>query len=1433
MNRHGMTPALHLALAVLLTATARAASLPPAGAWTIANDALEVVVQAETGRLTVTHKATGLQWVQEDPRDRQAAEKPIVVRRAGTPPVIDGDPADWPQQDTIWLPWVGENGERNLSGGARVMWDDQFLYLHVRMRDDVVAFGGESAEGWWEADSVEFWIDSVQVGLHLCPGHEAAVNAQGVPYEGSRLAAKLISVDHLPGYSVELAMPLTHFPALGDPVPGLRFYFAIGENDADPKPGEPVRRVAQGYVPSTWVHSVPATFAVAALAAAAGGVPPLTRENDRTTGFGAGTIANLRRGSTRQALAYDLLVTRGQPQPLPLTVELRLLGDDPALEVRIACATGDDTPMRSLQHPAALYPPAPETYFMAMTDYCNGRYVPVGDPLFRNKRLVGAGGDMPWVAVTDGRQGAIAIAMTPADSFVQMQSRLKDEARLGFPGFGWEPSKGRFGGERIGRLVFFAQGGHVKACKIYREVAREQALVRTLREKAKANPDVHKLMGAVDWWGVTGVGFVHEAIAAGMTHGLANGRWSPESMAEMARLGWLVGEYDNYVDIDDSPTIARAKAPVAEHAVIKADGEMMTAWITRDQDMKPVHTFMKHCTAKQLECAKTIIPELLKTYPYNTRFLDVTPAEGPIECYSPDHPTTRTSDIANRQALCRYVSEELNLVTGGEHGRFWSVPVLHYHEGMMGGGMYSWPAGYLKDPQDRSEISQQYLDYGINPANRAPLFELVFHDCVVNYWYWGATNDYLHQVMPELTDRKTAMNILYGTPPMLWAYSHGLRWQVPAERELMLTIYRNVCKLHEVIGMEEMVSHAFLSADRLVQQTEFGDGTRCTVNFGATPFVLPGATVAGGAAVELRENDFYVTGPQVEQWRLSAADGSARRTFIRTPTFLFAEAGPQPMEAPGVKVTGQASVLLESPERARLVLAPGARLELALPEWRPAWRRGARALLALDATGRATSRVSGGDAAALKLSAPAGAGASYLLLARGEAEVPDVTLSSLTLHVAGTPVTAQTVLAPDAVLDIACDVRNAGLAAAKSFDVVIQLDGATGPEILRQRVRRLGAGDSKAFTARLAAGRADGARRIVARVLSDQPVTQTGRIEAEAAFTGLCDAAVFIPLGAYSLQAPAGDSVGMPVEVPFALRLADGRTADAANLRVRFDAGAVVPAQFEASQAGETSGTLVFCLPAGLAPGAVTTAQVLGLPVGDARVFPHTSGFDVADDGSRLRLSTYSVSLTQGTLSNLAVRMADGTDLAVVSRITVSAKETGWTQEEGTVEALSCQQRGPVRSVFSLAKVLKSGHRIARTCVFYGDRFEVHSTSEPRLGILTRAFYLPDATASNETGKSVPMDGAGDGEDFAGHGRPAWYAVFNADFRNACIALTPSSGFTYWDSGTRGQISLNSPPDGVEKRVYLWGPGAADDGFAKAAAQAYAQGVKATPVADR
>ncbi|MFO7937018.1 MAG: glycoside hydrolase [Kiritimatiellia bacterium] len=639
----------------------------------------------------------------------------------------------------------------------------------------------------------------------------------------------------------------------------------VMDNDADPEPGQPVKRVAQGYYPKTWVHSVPGTFIVAVLTDSAGKAPELTKHNNRAEGFNGGVVSGMRKGEAPDSLTYSLCLTYRQVKPVNLDVELKLLNDKPGLEISLSCHDGGEVPINTFCYPAPLYPPQPEKYFMAMTDYCDGRYIPVGDKSFRNKRLNSYGGDMPWVTVTDGRLG--------------------------------------------------------------------------------------------------------------MKHGLINGRFNPEDMEQIKELGWLVGEYDNYEDINDSPTLGRGKAPVKDHALVKEDGELMTAWITRDKDMNPVHTYMKQCTAMMVKNAKAVIPEVLETYPYNTRFLDVTTSTYLKECYSPAHGVTRSEDLVHRQNLLKYLSSELGLVTGGEHGRFYGVPYLHYHEGMMGGGMYSWPAGYLRDVEKREDISEKYLNYGINPANRAPLFELVFHDCAVNYWYWGACSDYLHQVMPELTDRKTAMNVLYGTPPMMWSHKHGLHWNIPEEQELMLTIYRNVCKLHEIVGPQEMISHAFLKKDRMAQRCTFEDSTACTVNFGREPFTFSTAKRKG---IILRENDFYVEGPEITQWRFTSDDGESRQTYIKTDDYLFAESGRDELKLPGISCSGQVTIIKDSSHRAEISLAAGSSLELTVPEWDETMDD-QRSIFLLDSFDKPFKRIAKGDNETVFLRAAAEEAASYLL----------------------------------------------------------------------------------------------------------------------------------------------------------------------------------------------------------------------------------------------------------------------------------------------------------------------------------------------------------------------------------------------------------------------------------------------------------------------
>lgn len=136
------------------------------------------------------------------------------------------------------------------------------------------------------------------------------------------------------------------------------------------------------------------------------------------------------------------------------------------------------------------------------------------------------------------------------------------------------------------------------------------------------------------------------------------------------------------------------------------------------------------------------------------------------------------------------------------------------------------------------------------------------------------SSDFLLTAAPEITPKKDAFNILYGTMPMLYAEPRG-SWKLA--REVFLRTYRNTSKLHEAVATSEMLSHEFVTAGRAVQETRFADGTRVVVNFGEKPYTAK----LGGREYVLPQNGFVAKGPRIEQ-PIELIDGKAV-TNVRVP----------------------------------------------------------------------------------------------------------------------------------------------------------------------------------------------------------------------------------------------------------------------------------------------------------------------------------------------------------------------------------------------------------------------------------------------------------------------------------------------------------------------------------------------------------------------
>jgi len=523
---------------------------------------------------------------------------------------------------------------------------------------------------------------------------------------------------------------------------------------------------------------------------------------------------------------------------LELTAEVRLDGDRPELTIQLA---GTGQLHGTIAFPEPFLTPKGTTLILPVNE---GISYPVDDPTLKpmSYHLYGGHGlCMPWWGATDGERGVMAIVETADDAAVRIP-RLGGLLCLAPE---WQPQKGRFGPARVIRYAFFQSGGYVAMAKRYREHAKATGLLKTLADKRKANPNVDLLIGAVNvWcWEQDALPIVRDMQAAGIRRILWSNRRTPEQLQALNAIpGVLTSRYDIYQDSMNPEHFPRLRwihgdwtsdAWKNDDIMTDSNGAWVRGWRVRTKDgqMLPCGVL---CDRQAPAYARKRIPEELKTHPYRCRFIDTTTASPWRECYHPKHPMTRSESKRWKMELLRVVSEECGLVTGSETGHDAAVPYAHYFEGMLSLGPYRVPDAGRDMRRIWHDVPERVATFQTGHRYRLPLWELVYHDCVVAQWYWGDYNNKL----PSLWDRRDLFNALYGTPPMfmfdrkLWA----------EQRERFARSYATIGPVARATGYAEMLSHEWLTPDHAVQRTRFANGVEVTVNFGDAPHTLPDGT---------------------------------------------------------------------------------------------------------------------------------------------------------------------------------------------------------------------------------------------------------------------------------------------------------------------------------------------------------------------------------------------------------------------------------------------------------------------------------------------------------------------------------------------------------------------------------------------------------------
>jgi len=257
------------------------------------------------------------------------------------------------------------------------------------------------------------------------------------------------------------------------------------------------------------------------------------------------------------------------------------------------------------------------------------------------------------------------------------------------------------------------------------------------------------------------------------------------------QIGYFFATHDQYRDY-----YFKADTFDEEQAVhdIKGQIEVMSIWYGGKQTILCAQ-LVPYYLKRNFEMLKQHGIELKGTY------LDVFSVATLEQCFHNEHRMTRKECMEKRRECFEYVRSE-GIIVSSEESVDWAVPnmdLVHH-------------APYVLSSQEKGE------QIGIP----VPLFNLVYHDCLVVPWFlsegWGipeSENSFLH-------------GLLNGGTGYL---------SIDADKEEMEKV-KVICGLHKQVGKEEMLKHELIGGSSRKQRTTFTDGTIVEVDFDTNEYKI-------------------------------------------------------------------------------------------------------------------------------------------------------------------------------------------------------------------------------------------------------------------------------------------------------------------------------------------------------------------------------------------------------------------------------------------------------------------------------------------------------------------------------------------------------------------------------------------------------------------
>ena len=522
-----------------------------------------------------------------------------------------------------------------------------------------------------------------------------------------------------------------------------------------------------------------------------------------------------------------------------ISFEMFLTLEEPSEDIicTVSCQEGNST-MRELRWPIGLTAGSADA---AIVPLMQGSRIPKDwptkvwafDSLTHSRALY-----MPWWGFENGKSSLMQIIETPDDTGFAITHPA------GGPTFiqhHWLAQLGKFGYTRSMRIKMIDNGNYVQMAKAYRQMVIDKGNFCSLKQKVARSPKLQQIIGApvihtgsavhheqgsnfynkeneaanhsftpfvqtakmfetlhrrgvkrayvhLDGWGFRGYDNQHPDIIPPSPE---CGGWGGLRQLSLTcdKLNYLFAIHDQYRDYYLNATSYNPK-----HVVLNEDGSYYAEgyWCGGKQSflcpsLAPAYVMRNH---------QLLLNQGIKV---KGAYLDVFSVLPPDECFSTEHPVTRTECLKYRAQCFNYVRSRLGVISSEEPSD-WSIPYLDLvHHGP-----------YSLDP---------YFDDGIAMGIAIPLFNLVYHDALIQPWF-----PYTHKGggfgIPN-TDMGMSHAVLNAAMPYLSI-------DAPDEE---ITRVKMLCALQARLVHAEMTSHSFTDDKHRKQVSTWSDGTVITVDF--------------------------------------------------------------------------------------------------------------------------------------------------------------------------------------------------------------------------------------------------------------------------------------------------------------------------------------------------------------------------------------------------------------------------------------------------------------------------------------------------------------------------------------------------------------------------------------------------------------------------